>query len=318
MKKLVAVLAGITILFTSINVSAEDNTVIDHSQYVEIESGDIIDIEVISTSHFNAACNLSNDVLYATRISRDHTYEETLYVDFSADELIHEYSDGSIVTEKLSDIVTISSVIPSPDDQLLAETVPAAVSLSDTDYITNEPLSVDSAGNQAVLSGVSSYSGYQAMGSRGGYYYAPSTYGYLQRKNAGVVGTYYAHKFDFTAGTKIGTAASIISAFVSSSYGITLAVSVATAILGMVIDTVTYDWSTTFEVKRYRWDYLVRLNSNSGTIIFNTYRTKDYWKGYSENTGAVYHEYRGTAYDDGFLHSNSDMIKSAIDAYIAG
>ncbi|MCM1188305.1 MAG: hypothetical protein NC541_03290 [bacterium] len=319
MKKIVAALTGITILLTSIPVSAaaaETSAVADHAQFVEKESGDVIDIEAVPTQNLYSAQSDGTDI-YITRISRNDVYEETLYVDFSSDELTHEYADGTVVTEKLSDVVTITSVPASSEDASLESPDISFASLQSTDYITNEPLTVDSKGNQATLTGVSSYGGYQAMGSRGNYYYAPNIYGYLQRQNAGVSGTYHSHKFEFSAGTKISAAASVIVAFFTNASILGLTLSIATAALGVIVDSVNAAYGSVFEVKTYRWNYIVRLNSNTGTTIFSTYRARDYWKGYNEATGAVYHEYRGNAYDDGFLLSNSDLIRSAIDAYVA-
>lgn len=298
-----------------LSANAENYAASDYAQFIEKESGDTIYIEAAPALNSYSVQEDSEEI-YVTRIFRNGVYEETLYVDFSSDELTHEYSDGSIIAEKLSDIVTITSVSASSDEPALESINASLTSHQNTDYITDEPLTVDSQGNQAALTGVSTFGGYQAMGSRGNYYYAPNTYGFLQRQNAGVIGTYQAHKFEFSAGTKIAAAASIIVAFYSSN-GVLLLISTAIAILGMIIDTIITMYSPTFEVKTYQWNYRVRLNSNTGTTIFNTFRTRDYWKGYNEATGDMYHEYRGTAYNDGFMLSNSDMIKSAIDAYIA-
>jgi len=60
----------------------------------------------------------------------------------------------------------------------------------------------------------------------------------------------------------------------------------------------------------------IRLNSDTGSIIGSTYRTKDYVKVYNLATGHARYEYCGSKYDDGFLLSNSEMIKTYIDKYL--
>lgn len=90
---------------------------------------------------------------------------------------------------------------------------------------------------------------------------------------------------------------------------------VATALLGPVFDLLTYDWSTQFEVVTYRWDYRVNLGSYSGTTIFQTSRLRDYFKVYT-STGKANYEYRGTAFNGGFLSTNQDLIHDAIRFYV--
>lgn len=314
-KKWIAAIMGIVMLLSSVTVLAEDNKTMDKAQYIEAETGDIIDIEAVKPVQLKSALNMSDSV-YVTRLFRNGVYEETIYIDFSINNISHEYADGTSTTQKISDIVTISDVDASNQTLSNVDEISLLAENRAVDYIGNEPISVDSSGNQAILSGAQSYSGYSAMGNRGGYYYAPTTYGYLQRQNAGVVASNYAHKFKFGPGTEIGTAASIILAFYSST-GIVLALSVAIALLGIIIDTAV-QWEVKFEVKTFQWNYRVRLNSNTGSIIYSTYRTKDYWRSYNEATGEVMHEYRGSAYDGGFLLANSEMIKAAIDSYLEG
>ena len=94
-----------------------------------------------------------------------------------------------------------------------------------------------------------------------------------------------------------------------TSAGWALAVSLVVAMIGPISDVIDYDWSVQFEKRTYKWSYRVRLNSNTGQIIYTAFRTKDYWKSYNEATG-------GSRYDDGFLLSNTEMIKAAIDSYL--
>lgn len=298
-------------------VFATDTKATDTATYIESETGDTISLEAVNVSSAALSRKDLSSNVYTTRILRNAVLEETLYVDFANNVLRHEYPNGTVVTQVLSDVVTVSKVEPSTDDTSL-ETFLAVSDVSNrVNYIDSEPFTILSSGVQATLSGAATYSGYQAMGYSGGYYYAPSTFGYLQRKNAGVEGTYYSHRFEFSAGTQIGTAASVIVAFFTSSGVKGLLLSLAVSLLGAIIDLVTYDWSTVFEVKCYEWQYRVRLNSNTGTIIHTNYRTKDFWKSYNPATGVASYEYR-PGYDWGCLVSNYDMIKMAIDEYLGG
>ena len=131
------------------------------------------------------------------------------------------------------------------------------------------PFELDENGYQISLDGTYIYTGYRSMGCRGNYSFAPDLYGYLQRMDAGLYGTYYSHMFEFSAGTQIGTAASIIVAFFTGS-GWGLVLSLVTACLGAVIDFVMYDWDVNFQIRRYLWNYDVRLNSDYGAIIYES------------------------------------------------
>ncbi len=314
------VLVFVLLLSATTTAFATDTSTTATAYYVDAVTGDTMGVEEVQVS-VNAATSrsLSTDT-YATRIYRNGVLEETLYVDFNGNTLRHEYSDGVVLTELLSDVVTVTAVAPSTDDYALENYLATSESVStlSTDYVDSEPFTLSADGAQTALSGAAYYSGYQAMGYRGGYHYAPTTFGYLQRKNAGVFGTYYSHRFEFGAGTVIGTAASIIVAFFTSGSIGGLTLSLAVALLGPIIDVVTYDWSTVFEVKRYEWQYRIRLNSNTGTIIATNYRTRDYWKSYNPATGDVSFEYRGSAYDKGFPLANKEMISFAIDFYLEG
>lgn len=316
MKRAISLLLVFTCLFSFTSIAYAENTeVLDSATLIESISGDSIKVEEVSVSQIVALKKGFSDDVYVTNISRNGKFEVTIYVDFQEDKIVHEYADGNVVEQRLSDVVTITKTAPSTDDELLISELSSIEPYASTDYITNEPLYVSATGVQSVLSGAAYYSGYRAMGYRGGYYYAPTTYGYLQRKNSGAIGTYYSHLFSFSAGTTIGTAASVIVAFFTSS-GVSLLLSLATAILGAIVDVITFDWRVRFEVKTYKWSYRIRLNSNTGTIIGEEYRTQDYWKGYNDATGELTYNYRGSAYDDGFPLSNAEMIKANIDRYL--
>lgn len=318
MKKFFCLLLVFATLFPMvITVFATDIDVTDTASYIDSDTGDTISLEtVVVSSAVISRKGLSLDV-YTTRIFRNAVLEETLYVDFTNNILRHEYPNGTAAVQVLSDVVTISKVEPSTDDHSLETFLTASDGATRVDYIDSEPFTILPSGAQATLSYATTYSGYQAMGYSGGYYYAPTTFGYLQRKNAGVEGTYYSHKFEFGAGTTIGTAASIIVAFITGGGVGGIVLSIAVALLGPIIDVVTYDWSTVFEIKCYEWQYRTRLNSNIGVIIDTNYRTKDFWKSYNPATGVASYEYR-PGYDWGFLMSNYEMIKMGIDEYLGG
>lgn len=318
MKRFCCLFLVLAMLFPmSTTVFATDTEVADTASYIEAETGDTIRLEAVTVSSVDMSRRDLSSSVYATRTFRNGVLEETLYVDFASNVLRHEYSNGAIETQVLSDVVKISKIKPSADDASLESFLAASDTPVRANYIDSEPFTILSSGVQASLSGAATYSGYQAMGYSGGYYYAPSTFGYLQRKNAGVEGTYYSHRFEFSAGTAIGTAASIIVAFVTSGGVGGLILSIATALLGPIIDVITYDWSVDFEIKCYEWQYRVSLNSNTGTIIHTNYRTKDFWRSYNPATGEASYEYR-PGYDWGCLVSNYDMIKMAIDEYLGG
>lgn len=321
MKKLISMVLVFTMLFSLVvtsNVYATDIELSDTTSDVGTwtdTNGDIMTIETRGTSTNRANVNSNKNTPVEFQLSRNGVLEEVLIVDFENDRLTHEYADGSRKIEVLSEIVTITPYIPSNGVSEEQRGNGNTVSPLAVDYVDNEHFNILPNGDQAILEGGAVYDNYRAMGYRGGYYYAPDTFGYLQRRNDGILRTEYANRFSFSAGTTIGTAAGIIVAAVMSS-GWSLALSVATALVGAVIDVVTYDWSVKFEKRTYNWLYRVRLNSNTGQIIYNTYRTKDYWLAYNEATGAAEFDYAGSRYDDGFLLSNYELIKAAIDSYL--
>ena len=321
MKKIVSVILIVTMLFSLVvtsNVFAFDNTAsnsssVDSATYCE-SNGDIITIEKIETNSNETSDNMINKEVFKTRVMRNGQYEESIIVDLENDTIIHEYADGTNKIEVLSDVVTITSISPSHDS--LPENGENGNDISPlaVDYIDNEHFNILPNGDQAILSGGAVYDGYRAMGNRG-FIYAPNIYGYLQRQNSGILRTDYSNRFSFSAGTSISTAASIIVAAVTSA-GWALAVSLVVAMIGPISDVIDYDWSVQFEKRTYKWSYRVRLNSNTGQIIYTAFRTKDYWKSYNEATGEAQFEYAGSRYDDGFLLSNTEMIKAAIDSYL--
>ena len=292
--------------------------------------------------HFNYKCkNFTKIAIYYTKLNikielynkisytagKNSERRQNLLIDRLSDCIADFYVNKNIISleEKsvykfgismiFNDIVTITPYVPSNDDENVLQSSGNIIAPLAVDYVDNEHFNILPNGDQAILEGGVVYDNYRAMGYRGGYYYAPDTFGYLQRRNDGVLRTEYANRFSFSAGTTIGTAVGIIVAAVTSA-GWSLAIGVASALVGAVVDVVTYDWSVKFEKRTYNWLYRVRLNSNTGRIIYNTYRTKDYWLAYNEATGAAEFDYAGSRYDDGFLLSNFELIKAAIDSYL--
>ncbi len=245
-------------------------------------------------------------------------YTNQLYISYTENLVRTIYPNGVIFDQNISDIVTITDVDPTLPSYIESESLDPdySIMLMDTDWVNSEQRSVSASGQQSVLTGTSSYDGYSYMGNRGGYFYAPSTFGYLQRKNSGISTSYSAKQFNFSAGTAISTAAGIVASAMSSN-GFSLLVSIASTLLTSVLGaSIDYACSATFNVDTFRWDYRVRLNSNYGSIIGSYYRTSDYWRSYSQTTGRINYQYRGNAHDWGYLLSNLDMIKTSIDNYI--
>ena len=320
MKKLISIVLAFMMLFSStMTVNASETNAVSSSESMDIgtykeANGDEMTIERIETFS-NRAISLNKYTPFQFRLSRNGNFDELLTIDLSNDRVIHEYANGSREVETLSEIVTITSYTPSDNSTEEQQLYGHVASPLAGDYVDNEHFDILSNGSQAMLGGAAVYDSYSAMGNRGGYYYAPNTFGYLQRRNAGISGTSYANRFSFSAGTTIGTAVGIIVAAVTSS-GLSLALGVASALVGAVIDVITYDWSVKFEKRTYKWLYRVRLNSNTGRIIYNTYRTRDYWRAYNEATGVAEYDYAGSKYNDGFLLANYELIKAAIDSYL--
>ena len=149
-------------------VFATESSVEDAASYVEAGTGDIIRLETVDISSFAASRkNLSSDV-FSTRIFRNNILEELLYVDVKNNLLRHEYPDGSVKIEALSNVVTLSAVPAIEETPVnVFESNSSNVS-SRTDYILYEPFDIEQdTGVQVSLPGQPTYSGYQAMGYRG-------------------------------------------------------------------------------------------------------------------------------------------------------
>jgi len=323
MKKHIAIALSLVLLFSIVTpVFASNTTNQDKATFFDKNNNEIVDIEVIEISKTTLISKNMSENAFVTQVSRNNIISGLIYVDFKNNLIRHEYADGTISVQYLSDIVTITKANPS-DDIFPINVESNSLSARSLDFIDNEPLYVSEAGIQSALYGAPTYNGYQAMGYRGGYWYAPDIYGYLQRKNLGVVNTYYSHIFSFAKDILIETMASTIGGFywdvLNNTPGKDLLINIFVSILSGIIDTSTNEERRLqFEVKRYQWDYRVRLNSDTGTIIYTNYRTQDYWKGYNIATGDAYYTHRGHGYDTGYMLSSAEMIRTAIDQYLGG
>lgn len=254
------------------------------------------------------AWKVTDTDVYNYEIYVDGVLDYTLEVDLSKDRAIMEYSNGTSEEMTISEHVTMRK--SNDITTRVIETEPINHTFAVRDYIDNEPLEITSTGAQISL-GTTVYSGYETMGSRT--YSNPTETAYLQRKNSGYV-TFDSYDFTVTAGTTVGAAIGIIIASASSA-GIALAVSVVTtlfcALIGATVDgVVDYLVEGSMRCREYRWDYRVRRNSNTGTIILSEYKYRYWWEMYN-NKGVRRFEPR-TDIRDGWLLTNSDMIAYAL------
>lgn len=258
MKKIIAVVLVLMFVLTPLSVLAAETDsveVIDTGTYQEKETGDTITVETIDAASLRLFLEDEEDTLSEktsiTRIYRNGTYEETICVDFKTDQIVHEYADGTVEIQRLSDVVTVVEAEPSedalPDEMLTEYSADGGVVPFSTNYFYNEPLEVTSSGTQVDLTGADLFYGYRLVGVSSTTW-APQYEGYLLRRNAGVTKTYYSNQFKFSAGTTISTAASIILA-AAGSKGISLVASLVVSALSPIIETIEYDWGSLFEVK---------------------------------------------------------------------
>lgn len=120
MKRAISLLLVFTCLFSFTSIAYAENTeVLDSATLIESISGDSIKVEEVSVSQIVALKKGFSDDVYVTNISRNGKFEVTIYVDFQEDKIVHEYADGNVVEQRLSDVVTITKTAPSTDDELL-------------------------------------------------------------------------------------------------------------------------------------------------------------------------------------------------------
>lgn len=112
------ILAFSLLFFMVPTAFAADEDASDSASYVDSDTGDLMTVEVVATTPSAVAQEyfLNTKNIYVTRILRNGVFEELLYVDIKNDTLTHEYSDGAVAVQTLSDIVTVTEVEPSLDD----------------------------------------------------------------------------------------------------------------------------------------------------------------------------------------------------------
>ena len=232
----------------------------------------------------------------------------TLEVDLPNDRAYLEYRDGHNEQIAISKSVVMTK-IPDNMNPVIDE-LNTAEAKTTANFIGNEPFEITASGAQCLL-GTPVYSGYEAMGSLS--YYNPVESGFLQRKNSGYT-TFDSYRFTISAGTAFGTAVGIIVSILADR-GVSVATTIISSLLsgitgaaaGTIIDSVE---NGTFQCREYRWDYRVRLNSNTGTIKKTAYKCRYWWEMYN-NSGKRSFEYRSDL-RTGWLMSNSELIAVAL------
>lgn len=251
-------------------------------------------------------------------VYKDGVFSHTIVIDIVTDYMQFLYADGKVITGKVSDYVLIEDFIDTTNSTIAGDNL-----ISNNLLVTRSIDVVDTAqetvnertGVQTTL-GTISYGGFEAMGCRGGYWYAPSTYGYLQRKLS-AYSVSYSKRFTVSTGTTASTFAAVIyQALQSTSWKDVLISAIESAVFAVFGSAIDSGKSAEYQIRTYRWDYRVRLNSDTGNIIGTDYRTKTYTRVYDSATGAVSYQYNGNSCDDGFPLSNSEMIKAKIDKYL--
>lgn len=105
----------------------------------------------------------------------------------------------------------------------------------------------------------------------------------------------------------------IIVAIVASG-GASLPVSIASALLsgviGGVVGTLIDGFDGTVRCRKYTWDYRVRHNSNTGTILKTAYKCRYWWEMYDKQGNRSFEPREDVA--DGWLLSNRELIAHAL------
>lgn len=264
---------------------------------------DIVDVTVATQC-------INSDEIYTYEVYEDNILNYTLEVNLTLNQATLYYEDGNIEKIIISEHVLVEKVPDITTRNYDIDDIPINYAMSATDFITNESLEITSTGAQKSL-GTTVYSGYEAMGSRS--YASPIETGYLQRKNSGYI-TFDSYRFSISAGTSVGTAVGIILGILTSG-GVSVTVGVITtlfcSLLGVSVDTILdYAVNGTFRCREYRWDYRVRRNSNTGTILLSEHKCRYWWEMYDNSGNRSFESRPGTG--DGWTLSNSDMIAYAL------
>lgn len=250
----------------------------------------------------------TNQKVYNYEVYLNGQLDYRIQVDLENDIATLYYSDGKVESWKVSDTVTVTK-IDEPNISILDveenEIVPYGV-----DYVDDETFVLSEAGAQVNL-GTNKYDGYEAMGSRT--FANPMESGYLQRKASGCTDTFHAYRFTLEAGCPFGAAVSIIASLIKEGGG-AIAEAVVIALLSYVVDVVGNSivkavTNGKIECREYRWDYRVRHNSNTGTILLSEYKYRYFWV--MTNDGKSAYELRSDL-RDGWVLSNAELIAHAL------
>lgn len=301
----------------SVSALAATETTVYVSTFLD-ETGKEIELHAHEKQNNRMQTEDNGDVKVDCYVDKRFVYQ--IQVNVEENKFAHAYADGSVEEWKLDDIVTVRAL----DRDVLSVEVDVSQQMhtaatNDTDYAGSENLDVNlSNGKQYSLSGTGYSTGYENMGYRGGYYYAEDLYGYLQRKNNSY-SVECSNEFAFTTGVTVDDVAAIISAFLEAEgkWGTAAAMLAAVRqIVAPIVKNYYNQFVVTFDVRTYEWLYRVRLNSYNGEIIYTEHRTKCYALAENDD-GDMEMGYFGSKYDDGFPLSNSELIRAAIDNYIA-
>ncbi len=312
--RLLAIIVCIcTVLSSMPIVSALDEQVVDSAKYIDEKNGDIYEIQKIERTEDSKTDK--NAKGFYTRTYKNQELFECVYVNIEENIIIITDADGSCVKSRVSDVVKITDLDENKTHQVSNSTAkynskePSVLDVR-TDYVGSEPFAFSGKRTQATLPGATYYTGYQAMGGR--YDSFTNRWGYLQRRNRGYTDTYLAKRFEFSLGTVVSTMVSIVIAVYGGSLPVAIATSLFTTAVGVAVD---YAVSAEITVVQFRWDYRVRLTSDSGIIIAEHTRYKDFWEIYVPETESFAYEYRN-GYDDGTTFaSNEEIIRGALEDY---
>lgn len=320
--KFVPIAICASILMTGVPVSASnspsvEDAISEYTSYTDSVTNE--EVKIAASNLFRESANTrQREKSGSYDIYRNGIYEKTLYINYESDLFITTYADGSTVISNLSDYVVVSdtevtdSDYASIEQRIAYNALPKRSAAASPDYVLNEPFIIDpNSGLQQLLFNADYYGLWGCMGHRTGYI-NQSTSGYLQRKNDGVVSTYNDKLFTFSPGLAVDFIITAVTTYYQVPFGDVLATLVS-SMVDYHIDHVNQEWSAKFWVNRYQWSYRVRLNSYTGTIAYNTYRSMDYWAAKDISSSRTGFVDRGSAYYFGYLQSNLDMIAAAVD-----
>lgn len=244
-------------------------------------------------------------------IYKNDQLDQRLYVNVSEDRVVIEYVDGTRIERAISDIVRVT---PSENYKALPADIKHvrqkenSISLMAVDYLGNEPFEVSSSGTQVKL-GNPEYDGYELVGSRS--YSNPTESAYLQRRGMGRTAIFEEYNFSIDAGEAVNTAAGIIGAIVGAASAAALFASLIWELASVSYGVITTIFEGKIRCDEFLWNYRVRHNSNTGTILTTTYKYKYFWRMYNSRTGVAEYGYRNDL-QDGWILSNVELLNVAL------